>query len=172
MTIIQMDAGLDTGPILAQTSVPMPPRATTASLEAAMADLGATMLLDVLDAVADGRSTPRSQGEDGATYASKFAKEDGRLDWSRTAEELDRTVRALSPWPGAFFDLGDTTVKVLEAEPVAGGGDPGTLLDREMTVACGSGALRLVSVQRAGKPATDGASFLRGLRLEPGETLA
>ncbi len=172
MTIIQMDAGLDTGPILAQRAVPMPPRATTASLEAEMADLGAAMLLEVLDAVAEGRASSRPQGEAGATYASKFAKEDGRLDWARPAQDLDRTVRALSPWPGAFFDLGETTVKVLEAEPVAGSGAPGTLLDREMTVACGEGALRLISVQRAGKPATDGAAFLRGLRLEPGAKLA
>lgn len=172
MTIIQMDAGLDTGPILAQRTVAMPPRATTASLEADLAALGATMLLEVLDAVAEGRASPRPQGEDGATYASKFAKEDGRLDWNRPVGELDRTVRALSPWPGAFFDLGDTTVKVLEAEPVAGRGAPGTLLDREMTVACGEGALRLVSVQRAGKPATDGAAFLRGLRLESGAVLS
>ena len=130
------------------------------------------MLLEVLDAVTAGDARPRAQGEDGATYASKFAKEDGRLDWSQPAEALDRIVRALSPWPGAFFDLEDTTVKVLEAEPADGSGVPGTLLDRDMTVACGEGALRLVTVQRAGKPATDGAAFLRGLRLEPGAKIA
>ena len=172
MTIIQMDAGLDTGPILAQQRVPMPPRATTASLEDDLAALGAAMLLEVLDAAAQGAASPRAQGEDGATYASKFVKEDGRLDWSRPAEVLDRVVRALSPWPGAFFDLEDTTVKVLEAEPAEGSGAPGTLLDRDMTVACGAGALRLLTVQRAGKPATDGAAFLRGLRLEPGAKIA
>ena len=172
MTIIAMDAGLDTGPILAQRRVPMPPRATTASLEADLAVLGAAMLLEVLDAVDEGRAQPRPQGETGATYASKFAKDHGRLDWARPADALDRVVRALSPWPGAFFDLGGTTVKVLAAEPVAGSGAPGTLLDRGMTVACGEGALRLVEVQRAGKPATDGAAFLRGLRLEPGTVLA
>jgi methionyl-tRNA formyltransferase len=172
MTIIQMDTGLDTGPILAQRRVPMPLRATTASLEDDLAVLGAAMLLEVLDAVTAGNARPRAQGEDGATYASKFAKEDGRLDWSQPAEALDRIVRALSPWPGAFFDLEDTTVKVLEAEPADGSGMPGTLLDRDMTVACGEGALRLVTVQRAGKPATDGAAFLRGLRLEPGAKIA
>jgi len=172
MTIIAMDAGLDTGPILAQQRVPMPPRATTASLEGELAVLGASMLLEVLDAVGEGQAQPRPQGEDGATYASKFAKDHGRLDWVRPADELDRIVRALSPWPGAFFELGETTVKVLAAEPASGSGAPGTLLDREMTVACGQGALRLVTVQRAGKPATDGASFLRGLRMEPGAALA
>jgi methionyl-tRNA formyltransferase len=171
MTIMQMDEGLDTGPILAQTTLSMPPRATTASLEAELAAIGATMLLDVLEELAAGRAHPRPQGEAGATYASKFAKEDGRLDWSRPAAELDRVVRALTPWPGAFFELGGTTVKVLAAEPVAGRGTPGTLLDRDMTVACGEGALRLVEVQRAGKPATDGAALLRGLRLDPGAIL-
>jgi len=172
MTIIAMDAGLDTGPILAQQRVPMPPRATTASLEAELSVLGASMLLDVLDAVAEGRAEGRPQGDAGATYASKFAKNHGRLDWSRPAAELDRIVRALSPWPGAFFELGETTVKVLAAEPASGSGAPGTLHDRAMTVACGQGALRLIQVQRAGKPATDGASFLRGLRMEPGAALA
>jgi len=158
MTIMQMDEGLDTGPILAQARVAMPPRATTASLEAELAGAG--------------RAAPRPQGEEGATYAAKFAKENGLLDWSQSAAELDRRVRALSPWPGAFFALGETTVKVLAAEPMEGRGAPGTLLDRDMTVACGSGALRLVEVQRAGRPATDGAAFLRGLRLDPGAALA
>jgi len=171
MTIMQMDEGLDTGPILAQQTVPMPPRATTASLEAALAALGTTMLLDVLEELSEGRGDPRPQGEAGACYASKFAKEDGRLDWARPAAELDRVVRALSPWPGAFFALGETTVKVLAAEPAAGRGAPGTLLDRELTVACGEGALRLLEVQRAGRPTTDGAAFLRGLRLDPGTVL-
>ncbi len=172
MTIMMMDQGLDTGPILAQKSVPMPPRATTASLEAELSVLGGDMLLEVLEGLSAGTITSVPQDEAQATYASKFAKDHGRLDWSRPAGELDRMVRALSPWPGAFFHLGDTTVKVLEAEPVPGTGAPGTLLDRDMTVATGEGALRLVKVQRAGKPATDGASFLRGQRLDPGARLA
>ncbi|MBC6440213.1 MAG: methionyl-tRNA formyltransferase [Rhodospirillales bacterium] len=171
MTIMLMDEGLDTGPILAQRRVPVPPRATTASLEAELSDLGALMLLDVLSELASGVSTAVPQAAEGATYASRFAKEDGRLDWSRPAADLDRIVRALSPWPGAFSGLDDTTVKVLEAEPVDGSGAPGTLLDRDMTVACGRGALRLVKVQRAGKPTTDGAALLRGLRLDPGASL-
>ena len=171
MTIMQMDEGLDTGPILAQATVPMPPRATTTSLEEHLAAMGATMLLDVLEDLAEGRADARAQSEAGTCYASKFAKEDGRLDWARPADELDRIVRALSPWPGAFFALGDTTEKVLAAEPAEGRGAPGTLLDRELTIACGTGALRLLEVQRAGKPATDGAAFLRGLRLDPGAVL-
>ena len=172
MTIMAMDEGLDTGPILAQRAVPMPPRATTASLEAELAVLGGAMLLDVLESLENGTASPRAQDNAAATYASKFAKDHGRIDWSQPAETLDRLVRAFSPWPGAFFDLADTTVKVLEAEPAVGSGLPGTLLDREMTVATGEGALRLIRVQRAGKPATDGASFLRGQRLEPGAILA
>ena len=172
MTIMEMDEGLDTGPILAQQAVPMPPRATTASLEAELAVLGGTMLLQVLDHLAVGTATRRVQDNDAATYAGKFTKDHGRIDWSQPADALDRLVRALSSWPGAFFDLGDTTVKVLQAEPVAGSGAPGTLLDRDMTVATGSGGLRLLKVQRAGRPATDGASFLRGQRIDPGAVLA
>lgn len=172
MTIIEMDAGLDTGPILAQRTVPMPPRTTTTSLEADLAELGAAMLLDVLQARAAGHAEARTQGEEGAAYASKFAKEDGRIDWARPAVELDRLIRALSPWPGAFFGLGETTVKVLEAKVVDGSGHPGSLLDQRFTLGCGAGALRLVRVQRAGKPATDGEAFLRGLRLDTGAVLA
>ncbi|MGY8997282.1 MAG: methionyl-tRNA formyltransferase [Alphaproteobacteria bacterium] len=171
MTIMAMDEGLDTGPILAQKTIAMPPRATTASLEAELSVLGGVMLLDVLEGLSAGTITPTAQEADLATYASKFAKDHGRINWSLTSAELDRLVRALSPWPGAFFHLGDTTVKVLEAEPSAGTGQPGTLLDRDMVVATGEGALGLTKVQRAGKPATDGASFLRGQRLDPGARL-
>jgi len=171
MTIMAMDKGLDTGPILAQKILAMPPRATTASLEAELSVLGGVMLLEVLEDLFAGTVTPMPQNEELATYASKFAKDHGRIDWSQPAAQLDRLVRAFSPWPGAFFHLGDTTVKVLEAELSAGTGAPGTLLDRDMTVATGEGALRLTKVQRAGKPATDGASFLRGQRLDPGARL-
>jgi methionyl-tRNA formyltransferase len=172
VSIIVMDEGLDTGPILAQTRVPMPARATTGGFEPELAVLGAAMLVEALDAYAAGWLEPRPQGDAGATYAHKFAKRDGAIDWTKPAGDLDRQVRALSPWPGAWFTLGDGTVRILDCEPVAGDGAPATLLDGEFTVACGEGALRLVTVQRAGKAAVAGADFLRGARLVPGEPVA
>ena len=171
-TVMQMDEGLDTGAVLAQRSLPVPPRATAGELEAALADLGATMLVDVLGDLERAQAAARPQNDADATLAPRFAREDGRIDWARPATEIDRLVRGLAPWPGAFFALGATTVKVTEAEPVRGAGAPGTLLEREMTVACGEGALRLVRVKAAGRAETGGAAFLRGLRLSPGAVLA
>ena len=170
-TVMAMDGGFDTGPILAQRPMPIPPRATTPILEAALADLAAALLIGALEDPGAALAAARPQGEEGTTYAPKLDREDGRMDWSRPAETLDRLVRAFSPWPGAFFPLGGTEAKVLEAQSVDGRGAPGRLLDREMTVACGEGALRLARVQRAGRIATDGAAFQRGLRLEPGAVL-
>ena len=171
VSIIQMDEGLDTGPILAQRRVAMPPRATTGGFEAALAVQGAQMLIETLDGYASGAIDPVPQGEDGATYAHKFDKQDGHIDWTRPAEEIDRQVRAFSPWPSAWFDFGDSTVRVHAADPVDRSGAPGTLLDNGFTVACGEGALSLTKVQRAGKAAMDGADFLRGARLKPGTVL-
>ncbi len=172
VSIILMDEGLDTGPILAQTSVPMPPRATTGDYESELAGLGAAMLVDTLDGYNAGKLRPQPQDDDGATYAHKFSKQDGLIDWTRSSDDLDRQARALSPWPGVWFPLGDSTVRVLTCEPVEGTGEPGTLLDKAFTVACGEGALRLQKVQRAGKAAMAGADFLRGTRLVPGTKIA
>ena len=172
VSIIQMDEGLDTGPLLAQRRMAMPPRATTGGFEADLAEIGARMLIETLVGLAEGTVKPAEQGEDGATYARKFDKKDGRIDWTRPAEEIDRQVRAFSPWPGAWFDLADSTVRVLSADPVERSGVPGTLLDNGFTVACGDGALSLTKVQRAGKAAMAGADFLRGARLSSGAVIA
>ena len=173
-TAMLMDEGLDTGPILAQRRLAVPERATAASLESALARLSAAMLPELLDSLAAGRATARPQDEAGATRAPKLGKRDGRLDWSRPADALDRLIRALNPRPGAFFELDGVPVKVLDAEPVPGGGTPasrpGTVLDADMTVACGTGALRLLALRRAGRGETGGAAFLRGLRRAPGTT--
>lgn len=171
VSIIRMDEGVDTGPILAQQRFAMPPRATTGGFEADLAEQGAQMLIETLNGYAAGAIDPVPQGEDGATYAHKFDKQDGHIDWTRPAEAIDRQVRAFSPWPGAWFDLGDSTVRLLESDPVERSGAPGTLMDNGFTVACGEGALSLTKVQRAGKAAMDGADFLRGARLTPGTVL-
>ena len=107
------------------------------------------------------------------TYAPKLTRADGMIDWQRPAVEIERQIRALTPWPGTFFNYGDEQIKVLKAAIIPGqSGNPGTLLDDRFIVACGQQALQLISLQRAGKNAADGAALLRGLRLPPGHVFA
>ncbi|WP_372623108.1 methionyl-tRNA formyltransferase [Falsiroseomonas sp.] len=167
ITIMRMEEGLDTGPMLLRESVPIGPRATTPEIHDALAALGARLILRALEE----DPPPVPQPEEGVTYAPKIAKEDGRLDWTQPADALDRRIRALTPWPGCFFAHGAETIRVLAAEPGAGGGPPGTVLDGAPTVACGSGALRLTRLQRAGRGALPAAEFLRGYALPPGDVL-
>ncbi len=166
VTIMQMDAGLDTGDMLLTEAVPIGPRCTAAALHDTLADRGAAL---VLRALAD--HPPRTPQPEGATYAPKLSRADSRLDWSRPAAELDRRIRALTPWPGTVCQLGGEMLKVLEAEPVAGEGAPGTVLGG-LTVACGDGALRLLRVQRAGRAPVDADAFLRGMPVPAGTILS
>jgi methionyl-tRNA formyltransferase len=159
ITIMRMDEGLDTGAMLLREAVPIGPRTTTPELHDTLAALGARLILRALAE----QPTPRPQPEHGVTYAAKLTREDGRLDFTRNAAALDRQVRALTPWPGTFASLAGETLKVLAAEPAATAGPPGAILDAGFTVGCGSGALRLLRVQRPGKPAVPGDAFLRGL---------
>ncbi len=160
ITIMQMDAGLDTGAMLLRQAAPIGPRATTPELLATLAGLGAELIVRAL--AEQPPAVP--QPEAGATYAAKLSRADGKLDFTRDAATLDRQVRALTPWPGTFAPLGDEVLKVLQAEPAAGEGPPGRVLGSDFTVACGGGgALRLLRVQRAGRPATPGPDCLRGL---------
>ncbi len=174
ITIMRMEAGLDTGPMLLKSSVPITPASTASSLHDALAEMGAKLIVQALDLAAQGRLTENKQPEEGVTYAAKLTREDGVIDWTRPAADIERQVRGLNPWPGAFFKLGEETIKVLKAEhaPQTAASPPATLLDEDFTVACGDGALRLTLVQRAGKKPIDGASFLRGARLTKGEHLA
>ncbi|MCW2245794.1 methionyl-tRNA formyltransferase [Azospirillum fermentarium] len=177
ITIMQMDAGLDTGAMLLKEAVAITGDTTAATLHDALAALGARMTVAALDGLAAGTLTPESQPADGVTYAAKLARDDGRLDWTHDAAFIERQVRALTPWPGCWFDLGpaqgNERIKVLAAEPAGeGAGAPGTLLDGRMTVACGDGrAVRLVRVQRPGKAPVDGEAFLRGFAIPPGTVL-
>ncbi|WP_029010960.1 methionyl-tRNA formyltransferase [Azospirillum halopraeferens] len=171
ITIMQMDAGLDTGAMLLKGSVPITAGTTAASLHDALAALGARLIVEALDGLAHGRLTAQPQPEEGVTYAAKLTRDDGRLDWRRDAAFIDRQVRALTPWPGCWFEATGERIKVLAVEPAAGSGAPGTVLDEAMTVACGSGAVRLTRVQRPGKAPVDGAAFLRGFHLPPGTVL-
>ena len=167
VTIMQMDAGLDTGPTLLREAVPIAHDATTGSLHDTLAALGARL---ILRALADAPAAV-AQPEAGATYAPKLSRDDARLDWTRDAAALERQVRAFDPWPGTFTRWQGTVLKVLAAAVAEGSGAPGRVLDDRLTVACGRGALRLMRVQLAGRGALDAAAFLRGQKVPVGTVL-
>jgi methionyl-tRNA formyltransferase len=168
VTIMQMDEGLDTGAMLLAGRVKLGPRATASWLHDQLSGMGARLVLRVLEEA----PTPVPQPQEGATYAAKLTREDGAIDCTRDAAAIDRQVRALNPWPGTFCHLGQEVLKVLEAEPASGSGIPGTVLDAALTVACGSGALRVLRLQRAGRAAMPAEAFLRGHALPPGTLLS
>jgi len=171
VTIMQMEAGLDTGPMLLKRALPIGPRSNAQDLHDQLAALGAGMIGEALAGLADGSLQATPQPEAGVTYAAKLDKAEGRLDWRDGAAELDRRIRAFTPWPGAFFEMNSERIKVLAAERCAGKGAPGTLLDDHATVACGDGALRLLTLQRAGKAPLEAEAFLRGFTLPKGSVL-
>lgn len=173
ITIMQMDEGLDTGPMLLREAVPITPSTTTSTLHDVLAQMGARL---ILTALAPPPRTPVPQSADGATYAAKLSREDGRIDWTLDAASIERRVRAFDPWPGTFSTLNGTVLKILsvtipERSGAEGSGTPGTVLDHEPRIACGDGALRLTRVQLAGRSAMDAAAFLRGHPIAPGERL-
>jgi methionyl-tRNA formyltransferase len=172
ITIMQMDQGLDTGPILLRRAIEIGPKETGAGLHDRLASLGAELIVEALEGLAAGRLRPTPQPAEGASYAAKLTREEERLDWREPAVQLDRRVRALTPRPGAWCEIAGERVKVLEAEVVEGHGPPGHLIDDRLTVACGAGALRLLKLQRAGKAALPAPDFQRGFRLTPGMVLA
>ncbi len=159
--IMQMEAGLDTGPVLQRAAIPILAEDTTGSLHDKLSKLGADLIVDTL-AASPLAATP--QPADGVTYAAKIDKAEARVDWSQPAIELDRLIRGLSPFPGAWCMVGDERVKLLGARVVAGSAAPGTVLEG-FTIACAEGAVEITHAQRAGKrpmPATD---VLKGLTL-------
>ena len=173
VAVMQMDAGLDTGPVLLEERVAIGPKTTAGELHDALARLGAPLMVEALAGLADGRLTPRPQGESGVTYADKIEKSEARIDWSRPAAALDCQIRGLSPFPGAWFAHDDARIKVLLAEPLADAAGPaGTVLDDRLTVACGAGALRLLELQRAGKAPMPAEALLRGFPIPAGARLA
>ncbi|WP_184384370.1 methionyl-tRNA formyltransferase [Roseococcus suduntuyensis] len=166
ITIMRMEEGLDTGPMLLREAIPLTPRSTTPEVHDALAEMGARLILRALDE--NPPATP--QPEAGVTYAPKLTKPDGALDFTQPATVLDARIRAMNPWPGAFFTHGGEALRVLAAEPAEGQGPPGTLL-HGFTVACGTGALRLTRLQRPGRGPLDAEAFLRGYNLPPGTVL-
>jgi methionyl-tRNA formyltransferase len=172
VTIMQMDEGLDTGPMLLARRVPIGPETTAADLRDRLADLGGRLLVEALAGVAAGTLRPTPQPADGATYAKKLDRDEGRLDWTAPAAGLERMVRALNPQPGVWFEHARERVKVLAAEVVEATGPPGEVLDGRLAVACGEGALRPLLLQRPGRGPVGVDAFLRGYPLIPGTRLA
>jgi methionyl-tRNA formyltransferase len=169
VTIMKLDAGLDTGPILAQRAEPIRPDDTRATLAKRLSYLGAELFAETLPAYLTGDLEPQPQAQEGATLADQLRKEDGQLDWSRPATELDRKIRAFTPWPSAFTFWDNRRLKVLEAAPLPdwqGSAPPGTVVEAEAgaAVVTSEGALRLEKVQLAGKRAMEIEPFLRGQR--------
>jgi methionyl-tRNA formyltransferase len=173
ITIMVMEEGLDTGPMLLKESVPITAETTAGSLHDALAARGAKLVVRALAGLDSGALVPVPQPAEGVTYAKKIAKEEARLDWRAPAAVLERRVRAFNPVPGAWFEAKGERVRILRASVPAGhAGAPGTVLDDTLTIACGDGALRPLELQRAGKAPVAADAFLRGFALPPGTQLA
>jgi methionyl-tRNA formyltransferase len=173
ITIMQMDEGLDTGPIRLQEAIPIVPKMTSGELSDRLAALGARLILDAIDGVARATLVVRPQPNVGITYAAKLRREEARLDWRLPATQLERQVRAFDPWPGTYFCGRGERIRVLlaDADLQSGAAPPGTVLDDNLSVACGAGVLRPLRLQRPGRGALDTAAFLRGFALMPGTLL-
>jgi len=169
VTIMQMEAGLDTGPMLSVVRTPVSAK-TTGELTEELAQMGAAAMVEVLSDFA--AYPPQGQDDAAAIYAPKIDKAEARIDWAEDAAAIECKVRGLAPFPGAWFELDGERVKLLLAELAEGSGAPGEVLDADLTIACGKGAIRALRLQRAGKPAMDRADFLRGRPIEPGTRLA
>ncbi len=166
--VMQMEAGLDTGPVRATTEIELGQK-TTGELTAELAELGAELMVVVLNDIAEHPAVP--QPDEGVTYAAKIDKAETCIDFSVPAEQVERQVRAFNPAPGAWFEFEGERYRVLAAELSAKNGAAGTVLDDELTVACSTNAIRPTLIQRAGKPAMPAADLLRGKPIPPGTIL-
>lgn len=167
--IMQMEAGLDTGPVLLRVATPIEAEETTAVLHDRLSDIGAEAIVDALARLPELTAEP--QPDEGVTYAHKIDKAEARIDWCEPAADIDRKIRGLSPFPGAFIEIDGQRIKLLASRYVDQTGSPGQLLDDALTVACGTGAVQLTRLQRAGKSAQTAEEFLRGVPLTQGMSL-
>ncbi|MBM3565036.1 MAG: methionyl-tRNA formyltransferase [Alphaproteobacteria bacterium] len=181
VTIMRMDEGLDTGAMLMAEETDIAPDDTGGTLHDRLSEIGARLIVRAVTDAAAGKLKPVPQPEAGVTYAKKLGRDEGKLDWTRPAEDLARRVRAFDPWPGTWFEMNGERIKVLAAAAEKGTGaqtkappvgaqtkaPPGTVLDDRALVACGEGALRLLQLQRAGRGAMAADAFLRGFALAP-----
>lgn len=171
--IMQMEEGLDTGPVLMRGGVPITNTTTAQQLHDALAAIGADLAVKTLADIATGHKPAAvTQPEEGVTYAHMLSKDDGRIDWAKPAAEIERQMRALTPWPGVWCMQGGHRLKVIAAEITDGKGKPGEILDRHLVVACGDGALKLLTVQPQDRKPMDGLSFMNGTHMNVGDVLA
>ena len=167
--IMQMEAGLDTGPVLLRKTTPIGAEETTGQLHDRLSVMGAGL---IVQALADlDTLVPEPQSEDGMCYAAKIDKSEAGINWAWQAHEVDRHIRGLSPFPGAWTEIGGQRVKILASRPGSGCGAPGQVLDGAVSVACGRGAVQLLRLQRAGGKAQDAKEFLRGMPVPRGTRL-
>jgi methionyl-tRNA formyltransferase len=175
VNIMRMERGLDTGPVCLGRDVAISPDMTAGMLHDALSVLGAELMVEALAKLETGTLQCVRQPSEGATYAAKIDKAETRIDFSRSAREVADHIRGLSPFPGAWFELSlggkSERIKVLAASATDGSGDPGTSIDDRLTVACGTGAVRIEKLQRAGKQPMAAADFLRGTRVPAGTRL-
>lgn len=173
ISIMRMEAGLDTGPVLLSAPIPIEPHDTAGTVHDELAALGGRLIVEAVDRLREGLLRGVSQPAEGVTYAAKIEKSEARIDWARGAAEIDRRIRAFNPVPGASTTLDGAEVKLWRARPLAlRDGSPGTVLRASaaegLVVACADGALALEELQKAGGKRLSAADFLRGTRLEPG----
>ncbi|MEO6945830.1 MAG: methionyl-tRNA formyltransferase [Nitrobacter sp.] len=169
--VMKMDAGLDTGDVAMAERIAVTDVMTSSDLHDALAPLGADLMVRAMGALSRGGLQLTKQSEQGVTYATKIDKAEARIDWNRPARELLRHIHGLSPFPGAWcempFDGEQVRVKILRCELAKGAGEPGDLLDDRLTIACKDGAIRVLELQRAGKPPMKTDAFLNGTPLKP-----
>lgn len=164
--IMQMEAGLDTGPVLLREATPIGATETTGELHDRLSEMGARLIVMALKRLPELR--PQAQPDDGVTYAEKIDKAEAKVDWTRPTVEVDRLIRGLSPFPGAWTMIGEERVKLLGSVVTDAHGKAGTVLDDRFTIACGDGAVTITRAQRAGKGAQDAETFLRGMAVPKG----
>jgi methionyl-tRNA formyltransferase len=174
--VMKMDVGLDTGDVAMAERLPITDAMTAADLHDALAPLGADLMVRAMGGLERGGLQLTRQSDDGVTYAAKIEKAEARIDWKRPAREVLRHIHGLSPFPGAWCEIaGDgepARIKILRCEPAKGFGTPGEVLDDNLTIACGEGAIRILELQREGKARMKAADFLRGTPLKAGARLA
>ena len=173
VTIMQMNAGLDTGDMLSVQESELETDITASQLHDRLSAMGADLIVSTLDNLVLGKVTPVPQPESGVTYASKLEKSEGRIDWSRPAFEIDRLIRAFTPWPGVWFELKGERIKVFAADVLEQSTNdvPGTLIGDQLQVACGEGVLQITELQRPGKKRAAAADVLRGHPIDAGTRL-
>jgi methionyl-tRNA formyltransferase len=174
--VMKMDAGLDTGDVAMAERLAISDTMTAADLHDALAPLGADLMVRAMGGLERGGLQLRQQSEQGITYAAKIEKAEARIDWSRPARAVLRHIHGLSPFPGAWCEAAPdgeaARIKILRCAPAKGTGSPGDVLDEQLTIACGDGAIRILELQRAGKAPMKAADFLRGTPLKPPARLA